>query len=418
MTFTAPLFTSNRVIEDELTGAPNPKPMASDKAGFGKLASLYTTFSGDFGAYALDICLRAGCTRIADPFSGMGTLAEAARARPVDLRVSDISPFAVLSSAFRSAPVAEIERGIALFETLISRTPVQDERAVFEGLFHALAAHAGTPIATILENPSASRLRVTAVAVYLAALSRIRLYKRFAGSNPTWVKRPDEIADGASTLDAIDATVIAAREFARRLPDLDSANRTSSTWSCIDSNIFAPNALDAIVTSPPYANRTDYIRHYLPASELLLEAAGRDERQVRAQQIGTPLIRESQPVSTLPPALMNLLEEIRTHNSYASERYYYKGFLYYFNDMQDALRCMHLWLRSRGLLMMVVQDTYYKDVYVPTASLLVELATHIGFQFEGRRDWPVRQHLSRLSPHSRRVIRNRALNESVVVFSK
>src|SRR5688500_3919780 len=97
---TASLFDTLEGIERDLYEAPNPKPTSSDKARFGKLASLYTAFSSQFAGYALDMCLRAGHSRIADPFSGMGTLGEAARSRPVNLHLGDISPFAALSSAF------------------------------------------------------------------------------------------------------------------------------------------------------------------------------------------------------------------------------------------------------------------------------------------------------------------------------
>jgi hypothetical protein len=115
---TTSLFRSGQLLKDELSEAPNPKPTAADKARFGKLASLYTAFSGDFAAYALEMCLHAGYTRIADPFSGMGTQAEAGRARPITLQLGDISPFAHLSGTFRSAPRAAIEESATLLERL------------------------------------------------------------------------------------------------------------------------------------------------------------------------------------------------------------------------------------------------------------------------------------------------------------
>lgn len=418
MNLAAPLFRTGRRLQDELSEAPNPKPTARDKASFGKLANLYTAFSRDFAEYALDICLRSGFENIADPFSGMGTLAEAARSRPVSLRLGDISPFATLSGVFRSATHAEIEESAVLLETLAGQTSAQDEREFFTQVFSILADRSQTSTAALLTSPSEPEYRIAALALFLAALSRIRLYKRFSGSNPTWVRRPDNAADIASTFDAIEATVSAAREFSQHLPDLHPANRTTCTWSSIDVHPIMPGSLDAVLTSPPYANRTDYIRHYLPASELLLAAAGHDERLTRTQQIGTPLIRASEPKRPLPSSVLNVLEEIRTHSSYASKRYYSKGFLYYFADMHDALLAMHRWLRDGGLLLMVVQDSYYKNIYVPTADLLTDLAEAIGFQLAGRHDWRVLRHLSLLSPHSRQFARNRPLCESVIALSK
>jgi len=418
VTSTALLFTSGEKLRDELDQAPNPKPTTSDKARFGKLASLYTAFSCDFAAYVLDICLRAGFNKIADPFCGMGTLADAGRTLPISLHVGDISPFAALSGAFRAAHREEIEESAAMLGRLAENITADDERIFFTQLFLALGASERSPLGRVLSEPSVPEHRVTAFTIYLTALSRIRLYRSLAGSNPTWIKRPAVAADGVSTLESIKTTIAAGREFADRLPNLHPENHTTSIWTSIEDQKIVPESFDAIVTSPPYANRTDYFRHYRPATELLLAMAGRDERLLRAQQIGTPLIRDAKPERPLPTSVLDVLHSIRAHPSYASERYYYKGFLYYFADMSDALVRMHGWLRHGGLLFMVVQDSYYKEVHVPTADILIDLAIAVGFHLAGRRDWRVQQRLSHLSPYSRGVLPNRNLSESVVVLSK
>lgn len=418
MPLTAALFRSGHSFRDGLADAPNPKPTSEDKERFGRLASLYTAFSVEFASYALDLCLRSGCTVIADPFSGMGTLAEAARTRPVTLLTSDLSPFAALSSTFRSSAKATIFESVALFEQLLEGIDAKNERQAYDQVLSQIASATGRSLGASIERPSGNRQRTTALMLYLAALSRIVLYRRLAGSNPTWIKKPEYIATTGAALRAMRGTISTARQYANQLPALNRSNRTKSSWSSIEELRLQPGSLDAIVTSPPYANRTDYIRHYLPASELLLSAASRDERQIRAQQIGTPLIRKHLPSLLLPATVWRVLEEIRTHPSYASERYYYKGFLYYFSDMHDALSKMRLWLRKGGLLFLVVQDTYYKDVYVPTADLLIEVGVGIGLKPVGRKDWKVRHHLSRLSPHSRQNFPNRTLIESMIAFSR
>jgi hypothetical protein len=412
------LFTSGQHLADDIAEAPNPKPTVADKARFGKLASLYTAFSSEFAAHAIDICLRNGCTRIADPFSGMGTLAEAARTQPVDLFLSDISPFAALSGAFRAASRLEIEQAASLLEAAVRRIRATKERDFFSRLFDKLTRDSKNGLIRIVSSPSSPENRVLALSIYLAALSRIRLHRRFAGSNPTWVRRPDTSARRPATVEAIQSTLTTVREFARHLPNAHPANNTCSSWSAISELRIPHESLDAVVTSPPYANRTDYIRHYQPASELLIEALGLDERLIRVQQIGTPLIRAGKPTEDLPLGVHGVLEMIRTHGSYASERYYYKGFLYYFGDMYDALTRMHGWLRDGGLLLMVVQDAYYKDLHIPTSELLAEMAESIGFGRSGHREWRVRNYLSQLSPHSRRSVRDRELCESVLAFSK
>ena len=256
------------------------------------------------------------------------------------------------------------------------------------------------------------------MAVYLAALSRIQLHKRFAGSNPTWIKRATQDADVDATRRALAETLSSACTFANNLEGLDPGNCTADPLLFDPGVQTEPNSLDAIVTSPPYANRTDYIRHYLPASEMLLAATGRSEREVRLQQIGTPLIRANDPDAAMPATVQNAIERIRNHGSYASARYYYKGFLYYFADMKETLQRLYEYLRPGGMLLMVVQDTFYKDIHAATPDLLSDLAAAAGFTAVGRKDWTVRLYLSQLSPHSRKFERPHQLSELVIAFSK
>lgn len=411
------LFRTGRALEDELSDAPNPKPTAQDKERFGRIASLYTAFSIQFAEHAIDMCMRAGCTRILDPFSGMGTLAEAARTRPLDLQLGDLSPFAALAGAFRAARTETIRDSISMLDTITSGIQAETEREFFAQLFeHFSSSHLA--ISLVLAAPSAPEHQTLALSIFLAVVSRIRLYARFTGSNPTWIRRPDAIATGSAAREAIIATLYIARDFAKHLPDIHPANKTTSTWTGIDSQVIPEGSLDAIITSPPYANRTDYIRHYQPASELLLAATNCTERRIRVEQIGTPLIRSSDPARPFPDSVNLVLERVQNHHSYASKRYYHKSFLYYFADMFDALSRMQKWLKNGGTLILVVQDTYYKELYIPTGDLLSAMAEQAGLKAVGRHAWLVRNHLSSLSPHPRKNAPVRPLREYVLAFSK
>ena len=72
------LFRTN--FDLNLDHAPNPKPTAADKRGFGRLSSLYTAFSLDFARFAAELVLSSGNQTVLDPFAGMGTMGEAGRA--------------------------------------------------------------------------------------------------------------------------------------------------------------------------------------------------------------------------------------------------------------------------------------------------------------------------------------------------
>ncbi len=413
-----PLPLYNDRDANPLTAAPNPKPSAVDKRGYGTLASLYTAFSTDFARYALELCSANGHRIILDPFAGMGTLGEAGREMPVNLLLNDLNPFASTSCAFRCATTSDISAAI---ERLRTSTLCKETRTEFEAFDHAVrtrAANAGTP-AELLELVNDEESRSALLEIHLISLIRIATHRRLQGSNPTWTKRSTNQEIVPATFEiARDAVLAAAASYAARLQNLNHEFSAKVTCGDVAALKLEDCSIDAIVTSPPYPNRTDYIRHYLPATELLLGADPDAERSLRQTQIGTPLIRETLPNAKLPDSVENLIQRVRTHGSYASERYYAKGFLYYFNDMSLTFARMRRWLKPGGLAIIVVQDAYYKEMRVPVGDLLTDIAGKHGLVPESRKDFPVRHALSRLSATARASAPDRAAVESVIMLRR
>ena len=401
-----------------LEAAPNPKPSAADKRGYGSLASLYTAFSTDFARYALELCTSEGHRTILDPFAGMGTLGEAGRAMPISLLLNDLNPFASTSCAFRSAPMSEISDAI---ERVSASTLSKETRTEFEAFDQAVRTRAGdarTP-AELLDLMDDEKSRSALLDIHLVSLIRIATHRRLQGSNPTWTKRStNHDIDPATFETARDAVLAAAASYAARLYELDDDFSAKVTCSDVADLKLQDCSIDAIVTSPPYPNRTDYIRHYLPAAELLLGADSEAERSLRQAQIGTPLIREALPNTRLPDSVEDLIQRVKTHGSYASERYYSKGFLYYFDDMSLTFARMRRWLKPGGLAIIVVQDTYYKEMRVPVADLLTDIAATHELMPVSRKDFPVRHALSRLSAAARASAPARASVESVMMLRR
>lgn len=409
---------AERTSEVSLAECPNPKPTAADKRAFGKLASLYTAFSGEFAVFALEYMLSRGCRTIGDPFAGMGTLGEAARGLPTKLFLNDFNPFAVSAAVFRTAATGDIEEAI---EKVLDTAKGLELDGAFDPYLLAMrqVLPEGETARACLGNLEEYASRHAVLCMHLLSVARIAAQKKRKGSNPTWTKKQTE--HGLADLD-----FHAAIRSAAQLAKIYSASLAaiSPHFSCRISNEdvtsvgWASGSMDAIITSPPYPNRTDYIRHYLPAAEMLLDFNEDAERHLRETQIGTPLIRKDGDLVALPKSVDDLIERIRTHPSYASERYYSKGFRYYFEDMARALRNFSDWLVSGGSAMLVVQDAYYKDVLVRTAELLSHVAEDCGFIVDDIVEFPVRNSMSRLSPQFRATTPKPALFETVIVLKK
>jgi hypothetical protein len=415
MAATRSLFDDD-ALADALLYAPNPKPSTRDKKGFGRLASLYTAFSTEFAAFATELCLSRGHRRIADPFAGMGTLGEAARTSPVQLVLNDFNPFAVASCCMRVSTAAETEAAIGEARSLAVAS-----RGEPEGVRFKLAADQllppGRSIRDCLKSLNDLESLRAVRALHLLALARIAMHKRLKGSNPTWTKRlHHEAASGVDFDEALEEVLAYVRDYAGRLPTKNHNFSAALSNDDVTDLDWENGSLDAIITSPPYPNRTDYIRHYLPAAEFLLDGDQGAERHLREVQIGTPLIRSDLPSTHLPSSVEALIERVRSHRSYASERYYAKGFRYYFDDMMRTLAQFSRWLAPKGILILVVQDTYYKEVLVPVADLLIDIAASAGLEPMARQNFKVRHPLSRLSPHSRAAMPKRQLHETALLF--
>ncbi len=401
-----------------LEGCPNPKPSSADKATFGRLASLYTAFSSDFASFAVEECLSRGHKRIADPFAGMGTLGEAARSRAVDLRLNDLNPFAVASCCVRTASPSQISQAAEAVRLLASLNRGEDDERRFELAVGSLLPPEST-VSDCLKSPVGETARHVLCCLHILSIARIVMHKKLRGSNPTWTKR----STGHALLDgdfesAVDAGIKSLTAYSAQLSPLAEGFSAQLSNCDVAELEWEEGSVGAIVTSPPYPNRTDYIRHYLPAVELLLGGNQEAERRLREIQIGTPLIRTEHASTDLPRSVETLIECVRTHHSYASERYYAKGFRYYFEDMSRVLARFAGWLAPNGIVMLVVQDTYYKEILVPVADLLGDIAQRQGLRLAGVERFKVRNAMSRLSPQSRATLPKPQLAETVMLFSK
>jgi hypothetical protein len=348
----------------------------------------------------------------------MGTIAEAARALPIHLSLNDLNPFAALSSVFRSSRKDLLREAIESVKTDQFAAVAVSERSNFDALVGE-ATKEGT-IDALVRSASADATRLAALRLYLLSVVRLASFRRLGGSNPTWTKRAGDYVPTPDVLRAAQETVTqAARAYVEGLTDLN--NEFTATFTCCDVAALrrSPASLDAIITSPPYPNRTDYIRHYLPAVEVLIAEDAHEERRLRENQIGTPLIRQRPVSDRLPQSVQDIIEAVRSHHSYASERYYAKGFAYYFTDLQNALRQFREWLRVGGSLILVVQDAHYKEMRIPVADLVTDLTLAVGgFALASRKDFLVPQTLARLSPHSRASSSARKSFESALQFRR
>lgn len=142
-------------------------------------------------------------------------------------------------------------------------------------------------------------------------------------------------------------------------------------------------ALDAVVTSPPYLNGTNYFRNSKIELWFLRSIrTGNDLRALRSLAVtaGINDVTRHKRGSD-HDAVQAVVKELE-RKSYDARIPRMVG--NYFHDMTTALRGVARHLNDGGLLALDIGDSMYAGVRVPTDDLIVKVAEAVGFRFEDR----------------------------------
>jgi hypothetical protein len=377
---------------------------------------------------------------ILDPWNGSGTTTLAARQLGNWAIGQDLNPVMVLVAKASLLPKSESASLLPLAKALIQRSP------------HETALAKGDPLTTWLQPSAALLLRglesevnrtlvcsdaYAAVthgapleaasslsALFYVALFRTarRLLVDFVPTNPTWVKtpkspqarkRPDaeqvfavflEEVEAMSSRLSVSSTKLTGAQVAIRLGNAERLN-------------LPDQSIDAVVTSPPYCTRIDYaVATSIELAVLRLDGSGFDA--LRRSLMGTSTVQaENVPdTSNLGVACNAFLESLAAHPSKASATYYLKNHQQYFVSMHAAISEMHRVMRSGGKSLLVVQDSYYKELRNDVAAIAIEMATNAGFRFAGRKDFSSGRSMVGRNARAKAYLADRLTTESILCF--
>ena len=271
-------------------------------------------------------------------------------------------------------------------------------------------------------NPAKDSLPPLA-AFLLLALQRSA--RRFAGietsSNPTWLRpkrRPPSHPPEALASTWIDAV----KSMALDLHSAATENLTTASEIHLGDSRELPissHSVDLVVTSPPYCTRIDYV--VSTSFELATMGTGRGDGpfdDLRRCCMGTPLARPGRPAATeeLPEQVAGVLKAIREHPSKSSRSYYYKTYAQYFSDSLTSLKELRRVLKPGGVAALVVQSSYYKEIYVDLPKLYQELATSLAFRATIAAESNVTRFLAQINSRSSTYRRSTSHREAVVVL--
>lgn len=416
---------------------PSPKRRSSAES-FTKLFPYYAGFPELFARTVLGSGAVKPGSLVYDPWNGSGTTTAVASGMGHPSIGVDINPVMVIVAKARLLPRSELS---SLKPLAASVLELAKDIAISSLTPDPLSLWFMPKTARILRSieQSISKLLIAkqpgwtfdtmssmAATLYTALFASYRQHVRiFRGSNPTWLKAPKDSKQRikvtrqvieAGFLDAIDRVSVlyetpVRTNFAGSPSEIRLADATSLQLS-------AP--VDCILTSPPYCTRIDYTAATIIELAIVDGLLKIDTVELNRSMIGTTKVphRVVERRQEWGATCLAFLDNVERHGSKASSGYYLRTHLDYFDKMHRSVVNMSTALRSGAPAILIVQDSFYKDVHNDLPGAIIDMATGCGLALAQREDFRSPNCMSRINPRApSRATRTGAV-ESVLVFCK
>jgi hypothetical protein len=141
-------------------------------------------------------------------------------------------------------------------------------------------------------------------------------------------------------------------------------------------------------------------------------------RELRDDLIGTSTIFKNTPEisSKWGKTCNNFLAKIRSHKSRASDTYYYKNHLQYYDSIYKSFSELKRTLKPEGLCVLVVQDSYYKEIHNDLPRIFIEIGNSNGLKLNHRVNFNQSQTMAGINPNVKQYRKKFGATESVLCF--
>jgi len=260
--------------------------------------------------------------------------------------------------------------------------------------------------------------------LYLALFRTVRtLLKRFVASNPTWVRTPRNshvrLKPHSETVFQVFRSQVLGMvdEGQHELFEPKESGETKINVAASELLPLADGTVKFVLGSPPYCTRIDYAVATKP--ELAVLGYTNDSfRELRKSLLGTSTVPRIAPSENNKwgATCLAFLEKLKNHESKASATYYYKNHLQYFGGMFKSLTELQRVLAEDGTCVLVVQDSYYKDIQNDLPRIVSEMASANSLKVTQREDFSHARTMAAVNPGTRPYRSTFTAVESVLVF--
>ncbi|MGO6718525.1 DNA methyltransferase [Rhizobium ruizarguesonis] len=385
---------------------------------------------------------------VLDPWNGSGTTTYTATSLGLNAIGIDLNPVMIIVARARLLPPSEADHLRPLAATILSHarsTPLKlspddalrgwfdpETAAFIRGIEQNIRRSLVGSMTRSPDGVHLDRISGTAATLYVALFAACRrLVAPFRSSNPTWLRAPkvDDIRISASRADVArdfgknvrDMTValVEKRETDLHLKKVPHPGDCKVSLSDTVSMDIAADSVDFVLTSPPYCTRIDYTaatRIELAVLAPLLKTA---ERDLGRQMIGSTQVPKGdiEVAQGWGETCLSFLTALKAHPSKASAGYYYRTHLDYFDKMNRSMQRLAVGLKPGGRAVLVVQDSYYKDIHNDLPTIITEIGAHHGLTLCQSKAFHLRS-MSDINPGRQTYVRPPGATEAVLCFTK
>jgi hypothetical protein len=418
----------------------NPKVRGGDSFS-STWYKFYPGFSESFARSALSSARLGEGDWVLDPWNGGGTTTSTAASMGLSACGYDLNPVMIVVAKARCLDPAEYSslKPLAVDIGRKAKKPFEalpDDPLLTWLVPSSVAALRGieAAIQTLLVDDTEYRsvkARGTDTVSDLAAFFYVVLFRvvrhvfhPFRTSNPTWLKQPDSYSarlrpsgDHLREVFSAEAARILPRTVAiRERPRAERILKVASS----EKLPLQTGSVDFVLASPPYCTRIDYAMATSAELSLLGFGPSSGFKELRRGLIGSVTVPKAVPIvsETWGQACLGFLRDLHGHDSKASATYYYKNHLQYFSSLSASVTEIGRVLRPDGGCVLVVQDSYYKDLHNDLPVILTEMAAAGGLGLKERNDFPLSRTMAGVNPGTKDYRTSFNATESVLTFRK
>lgn len=417
----------NTLFEKEinLKELVNPKKIIDEPVN--RWFYLKESFSGKLVEFILKRYNKNNVSTLLDPFMGAGSTLYKALDLGINSVGFDINPIAVLSSKVKTTLYNENDLEILtnIKDKLLKIQITEHSYPPWLPMGKYVPPHVLNGLLSLkdhIENIEDKKIKDLLMLIWLSLIEEVSNFKKDGNGikfRENYIRNSEEVIYKYS-LKLDEAIYDIKNFFLPKYRDLVNIKAEVYHDNILNLEKYQLNKIQAVITSPPYANCFDYFEVY--KVELWLGGfikSMEEWKQLKKQALRNNLnsnLSEQQKVNE------NLLQEVLTEISskvksgLVKDKNIVTMLNNYFYDIDNLIKKLHQRMTNEAIMAIVVGNSAYGGVIVPTDQIIANLGKKYGYEYEileARKLRTSSQQMSLLKKEEKEKLR-----ESIVVLKK